>query len=75
MSADWFYMKKRWFGGSKPCGPLTEHDLLLCIERGKITPETLLKSAKTKNRWVKMGEIHAAIKQWKRTHPVADSSP
>jgi len=74
MSADWFYLKRRWFGGTKKVGPLAENDLLLRIDRGEITPTTLLISAKTKNRWVKMEEIGPALKQWKKGHPVSEQT-
>lgn len=72
MSSDWYYMKRRWIGGTKKVGPLSEHDLLLRIERGEITPETLLYSEKTKHHWVKMEQVGPAMKRWKSLHPVAD---
>lgn len=71
MSAHWFYMKRRWIGGAKKVGPLTEHDLLLRIDRGEITPETLLYSEKTKHHWVKMEEIAPALKRWQASHAAA----
>ncbi len=74
MSADWFYLKRRWFGGSKKVGPLDEHDLLARIDNGDIKPETLLMSAKTRNRWVKMAEVEPALKHYRKGHPTAEAS-
>jgi len=74
MSADWFYLKRRWFGGTKKVGPLAESDLLVRIDKGEITPTTMLISAKTKNRWVKMEEIGPALKQWKKGHPISEQT-
>ncbi len=74
MSADWFYLKRRWLGGTKKVGPLDEHDLLLRIDSGEIQPETLLMSAKTRNRWVHMKEIGPALKRYHKGHPSAEAS-
>lgn len=74
MSGDWFYMKRRWLGGTKKVGPLTDADLLLRIDEGKIHPDTLLLSMKTKNKWVRMEEISAAMKHWRKLHPQPETS-
>jgi hypothetical protein len=74
MSADWYYMKRRWIGGSSKVGPISEHDLLLLVDRAEITPETLLCSEKTKNHWVKMEQVGPALKRWRAQHPVVDAT-
>jgi len=74
MSADWFFMKRRWFGGAKKVGPLSDHDLLLRIDSGEIKPDTLVSGGKTKHRWVKMEEIGPALKHYQKTHPAAEAS-
>lgn len=72
MTADWYYMRRRWFGWFGPprkVGPLSEHDLLERIDHGEITPETLVMSKlKTKKRWVKMSEVAPAFKRWRHQH-------
>ncbi len=27
MSGDWYFMRRRWIGGAKKVGPITDHDL------------------------------------------------
>lgn len=73
MSADWYYMKRRWIGGTKKIGPITDQELIERIDHGEIKPETLLISSKTRNRWVKMEEIASAVRHWHKTHPAAGS--
>jgi len=72
MSADWYFMKRRWFGWFGPprkVGPFSDHDLLERIDRGEVTPETLLMNhVKTKRRWVKMSTIAPAYKHWRHRH-------
>jgi hypothetical protein len=65
MNADWYYLKRRWFGGSKKIGPLHEHELLHRIDLGEITPDTLVMSSKTRQHWVKMSEVAPAMAHWK----------
>ncbi len=72
MSGDWFYMKRRWIGGTQKVGPLSDTDLLVRIDHGQINPDTLVLSSKTKNRWVKMAEIGPAIKHWRKLHPTPE---
>jgi hypothetical protein len=74
MSGDWFYMKRRWIGGTQKVGPLSDSDLLMRIDEGQIQPDTLLLSGKTKNKWVKMEDIGPAIKRWRKLHPTAEAS-
>jgi len=74
MSADWFYLKRRWFGGTKKMGPLDDQDLLVRIDNGDIKPDTLLISAKTRNRWVKMEEVGPALKRYRKGHPIVEAS-
>ena len=69
MGADWFYMASGWFGKAKRVGPIGEADLLNKIDAGKIGPETLLQSSKTKGRWVPMHTIKPAMKRWIKLHP------
>lgn len=64
MNADWYYLKRRWFGGSKKVGPLHEHEFLHRIDLGEITPETLVMSSKTRQHWVKMSEVAPALAHW-----------
>lgn len=73
MSADWFYLKRRWFGGTKKIGPLDDQDLLVRIDNGDIKPDTLLISAKTRNRWVKMEEVGPALKRYRKGHPIVEA--
>ena len=44
MSADWYFMKKGFFGGSKTVGPIAESDFLKRIQKGEIAPETMVSS-------------------------------
>ncbi|MEE2937611.1 MAG: hypothetical protein VYA84_16595 [Planctomycetota bacterium] len=69
MSATWYYMANSWFRKGRRVGPITETDLLQRIDDGKIQPETLLQSDKTRGRWVPMNSVGPAIKRWKETHP------
>ncbi len=64
MNADWYYLKRRWFGGSKKVGPLHEHEFLHRIDLGEITPDTLVMSSKTRQHWVKMSEVAPALAHW-----------
>jgi len=69
MSGDWFYMKRRWIGGTRKVGPLSDSDLLTRIDDGHISPDTLVMSSKTKNKWTRMEEVGPAIKHWRKLHP------
>lgn len=71
MNADWFYMSSGWFHKAKRVGPLSDHDLLLRIDQGKIQPETLVQSHKTRQRWVPMSTIGPAMARWRISHPDA----
>jgi len=73
MSGDWFYMKRRWIGGTKKVGPLTDADLLHRIDDGQIQPDTLLLSSKTKHKWIRMADIGPAIKHWRKLHPESET--
>lgn len=69
MSADWYFMKTGIFGGHKAVGPITEKDLCEKIERGIVKPETMLSStSKTHGHWMKMKDIHVAMRHWQKTH-------
>jgi hypothetical protein len=69
MSADWYFMKKGFFR-TKKVGPLSEPDFLHRIEKGEISPETLVSSTtKTHGHWIHVKEIRAAHQHWKKTHP------
>lgn len=39
--------------------------LLDRIDRGQITPQTLLMSSKTRQRWVEMRSVPPAMERWK----------
>jgi len=74
MSASWYYMTSGWFRKARRVGPITETDLLHRIDQGKISPETLLQSEKTKGKWVPMSAIGQAMKRWQESHPEQKSS-
>lgn len=69
MSGSWYYMASGWIRKARRVGPITEADLLLRIDQGKIQPETLLQSSKTKGKWVAMNKIGPAMDRWKKLHP------
>ncbi|TWU36197.1 DUF4339 domain-containing protein [Novipirellula artificiosorum] len=69
MGAGWYYMASGWIRKTRRIGPISEADLLVRIDEGKISPETLLQSSKTKSKWVPMKAIGPAIKRWNKTHP------
>ena len=69
MGAGWYYMASGWMRKARRVGPISEADLLHRIEQGKISPETLLQSSKTKGKWVPMNSIAPAMKRWKELHP------
>jgi hypothetical protein len=74
MSGDWFYMKRRWIGGTQKVGPLTDSDLLHRIDHGQIKPDTLVLSSKTKHKWVRMSDVGPAMQHWTKLHPDAEAS-
>lgn len=69
MGAEWYYMARGWIGKARRIGPISEADLLHRIDQGKILPETLLQSAKTRGKWVPMNTIKPAMQRWKQSHP------
>lgn len=69
MGADWYYMASGWIRKARRVGPISESDLLHRIDQGKISPETLLQSSKTRGKWVPMNTIAPAMKRWKQSHP------
>jgi hypothetical protein len=73
MSAGWYYMASGWLRKARRVGPISEADLLDRIERGKISPQTLLQSSKTKGKWVPMNTIGPAMKRWQELHPEEQS--
>jgi len=68
MGAEWYYMAGGWIRKARRVGPITESDLLHRIDQGKISPETLLQSSKTRGKWVPMNTIAPAMKRWKQSH-------
>ena len=75
MSADWFFMKKGFFGKPKKVGPIAETDFLHKIEKGEISPETIVSStSKTHGRWVPLKDIRAGLKHWEKSHPSTDGA-
>ncbi len=72
MGTGWYYMGTNWLRKTRRVGPISEQELLAQIERGKIEPETLVQSSKTKNKWVPMSQIGPAMKRWTQLHPTAD---
>lgn len=74
MSADWYFMKKGFFG-SKTVGPIAESDFLQKITKGEIAPETMVSStSKTHGHWMHLREIRAAYQHWKKSHPSANGA-
>lgn len=69
MSAEWFYLQDGWFRRGQRIGPVTESDLLARIDQGKIRPETLIQSRKTKGQWVPMSSVGPAMARWIQSHP------
>lgn len=69
----WYYMASSWWRKSQRVGPISEGDLLQRIDAGKISPETLVQSSKTKNKWVPMNSVGPAMKRWQENHP--DAAP
>ena len=69
MGTGWYYMASGWLRKSRRVGPISESDLLTRIDQGKIEPETLVQSSKTKNKWVPMKTIGPAMKRWEKQHP------
>jgi len=74
MESGWYYMASGWIRKSRRVGPLTEAGLLVEIEKGKLTPETLVQSSKTKGKWVPMNTVGPAIKRYRELHPDAEES-
>ncbi|TWT54238.1 hypothetical protein Pla22_18790 [Rubripirellula amarantea] len=74
MSSGWYYMCTGWLRKGRRVGPISEADLLLRIDQGKIVPETLLQSMKTKGKWVPMSSIGPAMNRWKKSHPGSEES-
>lgn len=74
MSSQWFYMSEGWFQRGKRIGPISEPDLLIRIDQGKIHPETLIQSHKTRDRWVPMSSVGPAMSRWVASHPDAESA-
>ena len=72
MTSGWYYMASGWIRKRRRVGPITEADLLRRIESGKISPETLLQSNKTKGKWVPMNSIASAMKRWRQAHPESE---
>ncbi len=64
----WYYMATSWWRKSKRVGPISESDLLQRIDSGKINPETLIQSPKTKNKWVPMNVVGPAMKRWEKSN-------
>lgn len=68
MSADWFYMASGWLRKARRVGPISEADLLARIDKGEISPETLVQSVKTRNKWVPMNKVGPAMDRWRKAH-------
>ena len=68
MASGWYYMASGWIRKGR-VGPISESELLMRIDKGKISPDTLLQSSKTKGKWVPMNSIGPAMKRWKQLHP------
>ena len=69
LQSGWYYMASGWLRKSRRVGPISDTDLLAKIEAGKIEPDTLVQSNKTKGKWVPMKSIGPAMKRWRKLHP------
>ena len=69
MEDGWYYMASGWMRKGRRVGPISEMDLLAQIDKGKVSPETLVQSGKTKGKWVPMNTIGPAMKRWRELHP------
>lgn len=65
MSVEWYYMARGWIRRNRPVGPISEADLLTCIDEGKIQPHTLIQSSKTKGRWIPMNLVEPAMERYR----------
>ena len=69
MESGWYYMASGWIRKSRRVGPVSEAEFIHAVEKGKISPETLVQSSKTKGKWVPMNTIGPAMKRWRELHP------
>lgn len=70
MSADWFFLRHGWFHRAKKIGPIDDHELMIRIDRGELTPDTLVQSdTKTRGRWIRMEKLQPALKRFREAHP------
>ncbi len=67
-------MTTGWLRKGRRVGPISESDLLVRIDQGKIAPETLLQSSKTKGKWVPMKSVGPAMNRWLKANP-DDATP
>ena len=74
MGTGWYYMASSWLRKTRRIGPISESDLLHRIDKGKIEPETLVQSSKTKGKWVPMKRIGPAMKRWRKLNPNAEET-
>ena len=68
MDDGWYYMASVWMRKGRRVGPISEADFLAQVEKGKISPETLVQSGKTKGKWVPMNTIGPAMQRWRELH-------
>ena len=66
-------MTTGWLRKGRRVGPISESDLLARIDQGKIAPETLLQSTKTKGKWVPMKSVGPAMSRWMKSNPDLNS--
>ena len=75
MSADWYFLKKGFFGKFKSVGPIPESEFLQKIDKGEISPETMVSStSKTHGHWMHLKEIRAGYKHWQKSHPTPNDT-
>ena len=61
MSADWYFMKKGFFGGSKTVGTIDESVFVKKIQKGEIVPETMVsRTTKTHGHWLHLKDIRGS---------------
>ena len=69
MESGWYYMASGWIRKARRVGPISEAEMLAQIDKGKINPETLVQSNKTKGKWVPMNTVAPAMERWRKLNP------
>lgn len=76
MSADWYFLRRGWFGKRRSVGPISEVEFCNFIRRGVVDPETMICStSKTHGHWHRLREIDCAMQLYQAAHPGGSSPP